>query len=394
MTKAAADTTSPRPQGARPEPEGAAKRLLFITGTRADYGKLEPLAAAARDAGFEITFFVTGMHLMRRYGNTAHEVHKFQGATIHEFINQADGDPHDLILAKTIMGFSDWIKEFPPDLVVVHGDRVEAIATALVCATNYIPCAHIEGGEVSGTIDELYRHCVSKLCRYHFVSSEKARLRVLKLGEAEADVFPIGSPELDIHKAPSGVTLQAVKDYYDIPYADFGIVVFHPVTSERDTIGRQAGALFRELQDSGRSFVVISPNNDPGSDQIFKVIEGLPAGRFRHIPSLRFAYFSELMRHASAVIGNSSMGVREAPFLGIPSLNIGTRQMNRAEAPSVVHCQGTDCDGIRAFLRDHWGRRQPPDQSFGSGNAARRFVEILQQPAFWVRPLQKEFHDN
>lgn len=370
------------------------KSLLFITGTRADYGKLEPLAAAARDARFEVTFFVTGMHLMRRYGNTAHEVHKFHGAQIHEFINQADGDPHDLILAKTIMGFSDWVKEFPPDLVIVHGDRVEAIATALVCATNYIPCAHIEGGEVSGTIDELYRHCVSKLARYHFVSSEKARQRVLKLGEAEADVFAIGSPELDIHKAPSGVTLAEVKAYYDIPFADFGIVVFHPVTSERDTIGAQAEALFAELSASGRSFVVISPNNDPGSDQIFRVIDTLPKARFRHIPSLRFAYFSELMRHAAAIIGNSSMGVREAPFLGIPSLNIGTRQQNRSEAPSVAHARATDRDAIRAFLATHWGRRQPPDQSFGSGNAAARFAEILSDPAFWVRPLQKEFHDN
>jgi UDP-N-acetylglucosamine 2-epimerase (hydrolysing) len=370
------------------------KSLLFITGTRADYGKLEPLAIAARDAGFAITFFVTGMHLMRRYGTTANEVHRFQGASIHEFINQADGDPHDLILAKTIMGFSDWVKEYPPDLVIVHGDRVEAIATALVCATNYIPCAHVEGGEVSGTIDELYRHCVSKLCRYHFVSSDKARQRVLKLGEAGADVFPIGSPELDIHKAPSGVSLQDVKAYYDIPYDDYGIVVFHPVTSERDTIHLQASALFAELEGSGRNFVVVSPNNDPGSDQIFKVIETVPAARFRHIPSLRFAYFSELLRNASAVIGNSSMGVREAPFLGIPSLNIGTRQLNRSEAPSVVHCQGTDRPEIAAFLRDHWGKRGRPDKSFGSGNAAQRFVEILKRPDFWVRPLQKEFHDN
>lgn len=370
------------------------RKLLFITGTRADYGKLEPLAAAARDAGFSVTFFVTGMHLMRRYGTTAHEVHRFKGAEIHEFINQADGDPHDLILAKTILGFSDWIKEFPPDLVIVHGDRVEAIATSLVCATNYIPCAHIEGGEVSGTIDELYRHCVSKLCRYHFVSSDRARQRVLKLGEAEADVFAIGSPELDIHKAPSGVTLQAVKDYYAIPLDDYGIVVFHPVTSERDSIGQQAEALFGELSASGRNFVVISPNNDPGSDQIFKVINALPTGRFRHIPSLRFAYFSELMRNASAIIGNSSMGVREAPFLGIPSLNIGTRQNNRSDAPSVEHCRGLDRDSIRAFLHDRWGQRQALDTAFGQGNAAARFVEILQIPDFWVRPLQKEFHDN
>ena len=127
------------------------KNILFVTGTRADYGKLEPLAIEAADAGFPVTFFVTGMHMMEKYGLTKTEIHRNSDRfNIVEYINQRDGDPQDIIVAKTIIGFSDFLKEMRPDLVVIHGDRVEALACALVSAMNYILCAHIEGGRGLG----------------------------------------------------------------------------------------------------------------------------------------------------------------------------------------------------------------------------------------------------
>ncbi|WP_094462081.1 UDP-N-acetylglucosamine 2-epimerase [Pannonibacter phragmitetus] len=368
------------------------RRLLFLTGTRADFGKLEPLAIAARDAGHEVTFFVTGMHMLEKYGLTRNEVQRLPGVVKHEFINQRLGDPQDIILSKTILGLSDWVHENRPDLTIVHGDRIEALAGALVCATNYIRCAHIEGGEVSGTIDEVYRHCNTKLCTYHFVSSEAARARVLTLGEEPGTVFNIGSPELDFHGGSSGVTLNEVRRRYAIPFKDYGIAVFHPVTSERDTIGAQAQSLFSALSASGRNFIVISPNNDPGSEDIFAEIERLDPGRFRHLPNMRFAYFSELMKNAAAIIGNSSAGVREAPFLGIPSLNLGTRQLNRSVAPTITEASAFDREAIADFLTNRWGQRFASDRSFGQGNSAARFVEILNATGFWDAPLQKHFY--
>lgn len=369
------------------------KSLLFVTGTRADFGKLEPLARAAQDAGHEVTFWVTGMHMLDRYGLTKNEVTRVAGAQVHEFLNQRAGDPQDLILAKTVTGFSDFVAEHRPDLVVIHGDRIEALACALVAATNYIRSAHIEGGEVSGTIDEIFRHCNSKLASHHFVSSEAAKTRVMKMGEPEDAVHVIGSPELDFHSAPSGVTLDEVRTRYDLPGGDYGIVAFHPVTSEAESMGAQARDLFAPLEASGRNFVVIAPNNDPGSDGIFAALDQLPADRFRVLPSMRFAHFSELMKNAAMMIGNSSAGVREAPFLGTPSLDIGSRQTNRAAAPSLFSARADDRATIEQVLAREWGKRYPRHEAFGQGNAAARFAQIVSDAGFWQGSLQKRFND-
>lgn len=370
------------------------RRIVFVTGTRADFGKILPLATSAAERGFEVAFFVTGMHMLQRYGDTRREVRQRAVGDIYEYVNQSPSDPHDVILSKTMMGFSDWITEYPADLVVIHGDRVEALAVALLCATRYIPCAHIEGGEVSGTIDEIYRHCNSKLCRYHFVSSEDAARRVRALGEHPDDIYVIGSPELDYHGGPPEVPMAEVRARYEINFDEYGIVIFHPVTSERDTMRAQAESLFAALVESGRKFVAISPNNDPGSDELFAVLGNLPKDRFRVIPSMRFTYFSVLLRNASAVIGNSSLGVREAPFLGVPSLDIGTRQHNRSAAPSITNASAFDQEAIKRFLSDQWGCRHERWHAFGTGNAGDRFGEILVDPSFWDRGRQKAFYER
>ncbi len=369
------------------------RSLLFVTGTRADFGKLEPLAIKARDAGFDVTFFVTGMHMLDSYGLTKLEVNRVTGVTVYEYINQKEGDPQDLVLAKTVTGFSAYVAQTKPDLIILHGDRVEALACALVAATNYVRSAHIEGGEVSGTIDELFRHCNSKLAYCHFVSSEQAAIRVRSLGEPEELIFTIGSPELDFHAQSSGVSIDEVLNHYEIPFTDYGICVFHPVTSEAASMGEQAQSLYGALHDSQRNFVLILPNNDPGSSEIIDVINTMPAERFRIIPSMRFSYFSELMKNANALIGNSSAGVREAPFLGIPSLDVGSRQTDRSLSPTVTSCDALDRKAIIEFLDTHWGAKPQPHTGFGEGHAAQKFVEILSDESFWQHPMQKRFRD-
>lgn len=367
-------------------------KLIFLSGTRADFGKVEPLARAAHDAGYDVVFFVTGMHMLEKYGLTKIEIQR-TFSNVAEFVNQRQGDTMDTILSKTVLGFSDYVMEEKPDAVFIHGDRVEAFAGAIVCATNYIPCVHIEGGEVSGTIDEMFRHCNTKLSSSHLVSSESAKRRVMALGEQEEQIHVIGSPELDSHLQPSGVSLDEVKERYQISFKEYGICIFHPVTSETDTIGQQATNLFSSLDQSGREFVLIAPNNDPGSDAIFEAISNLPDERFRVLPSMRFHHFSELMKNASAFVGNSSAGVREVPFLGIPSLNIGSRQTNRALSEEMQNCRADDNDAIQTFLGDVWGKRLRRHSGFGSGRATEKFMKLLNTGVFWNTPLQKRFVD-
>jgi len=275
----------------------------------------------------------------------------------------------------------------------VHGDRVEAMACALVCATNYIKCAHIEGGEVSGTIDEVFRHCNSKLAYCHFVSSEAAGKRVRALGEAGEAVHVIGSPELDFHAKPSGFTIKEVRTHYQIDQPDFGICILHPVTSEINIMGQQAFDLFEALKSSGKYFVVIRPNNDPGSAEIITVIDALPTTHFKVIPSMSFGRFSELLKNAACIVGNSSAGVREAPFLGVSSLDVGSRQADRAFGASITKVDAGDTDEIAQFLQQNWRSRHPRQTAFGTGNATQKFIDILKSNAFWRRSMQKYFND-
>ncbi len=373
--------------------ESARRRVLFVTGTRADFGKLEPLAAEAHKLGHDVTFFITGMHMLRQYGETRLEVRTFDGATFYEYINHSPGDTQVTIISKTMLGFSDWVEEHRPDLVVVHGDRVEALGAALVCSMRYIPVAHVEGGEISASIDEVYRHCITKLCRYHFVSSTAAAGRVRSLGEPADDIFVIGSPELDRHAVDSDIAMSAVRSRYDIAFDEYGIAIFHPVTSEHESLAAQAASLFGVLERSGRNFVVILPNNDPGSELLLPIIDALPCDQFRILPSMRFGYFSTLLKNAALVVGNSSLGVREAPFLGVPSLDVGSRQMNRSQSESITTVDALDALAVARALETAWGRRYARHSAFGDGKSAERFGRIISSDAFWSRPSQKQFVD-
>ena len=370
------------------------KKLLFITGTRADFGKLEPLASSAKSAGFKIYFFVTGMHLLEKYGLTSIEVSRMENISRFEFINQMEGDPQDKILSKTITGISEYVRKLKPDLVLIHGDRIEAVAASLVCATNNIRSAHIEGGEVSGTIDEVYRHCNTKLCTVHFVSSKSAKRRVTKLGEHPDRVFVLGSPELDVHRARDIIPINEVLNYYDIDWDEYGIFIFHSVTSELESLKKEIQICCHSLQKIKKNFVVISPNNDPGCEIIFKTIGKLPRSHFKQIPSMRFSYFSSLLKHAQIIVGNSSAGVREAPFLGIPSINIGSRQFRRGEAKSIKNFDVLKTKQLDKVVETQWGKRFQTDNSFGTGQSAKKFTKILNNKKIWELNLQKTFFES
>jgi len=386
-----------RPAGAPPRqrPRSAARRLLFITGTRADFGKLKPLLEQVeRSADFENAVFVTGMHTLARYGFTFDEVRKCGFRNLYTYINQvahASSDM-DLVLANTVSGLGHYIREFPPDLIVVHGDRVEALAGAIVGALNGILVAHLEGGELSGTVDELIRHAVSKLSHIHCVANEEARDRLVQMGERPESVFVTGSADVDLMLSDRLPTLDRVRARYEIPWADYGLLLYHPVTTELERLPHHVAEVLGAVEESGWNFVAIYPNNDRGSDLIIEGLrrwEGHP--RLRVTPSIRFECFLTLLKHARAIVGNSSAGIREAPVYGVPTVNVGTRQMNRFSYPSIVNVPESK-DAILAALR-RLPAGVPPSLHFGAGDSAARFLAALREPRFWATPRQKQFRD-
>ncbi|USG65322.1 UDP-N-acetylglucosamine 2-epimerase [Brevibacillus ruminantium] len=371
------------------------KKILFLTGTRADFGKLKPLIRAVDGSPlFECAIFVTGMHTLSRYGNTVEEVYKAGFKNIHTFRNQIHGEPMDLVLANTIGGLSRFIHEDRPDLIVVHGDRIEALAGAIVGSLNNILVAHIEGGELSGTIDESIRHSVSKLSHIHFVANNQAAARLEQLGEKANHIFIIGSPDIDVMLSDQLPSLAEVRERYDIYFEKFGIVLYHPVTTELDFIRDHANQLVKALISSGQNHVVIYPNNDLGSNDIlaeYKLLENNP--HFRIFPSLRFEYFLTLLKNTEYIIGNSSTGIHEAPVYGVPAINIGSRQENRF-FHSTIYNVSNECNEILEAIKvvSQITKREPCF-SFGRGNSTTLFMNVLEEGAIWETSKQKQFQD-
>jgi UDP-N-acetylglucosamine 2-epimerase (hydrolysing) len=372
------------------------KKILFLTGTRADFGKIKPLIQILeKQPLFEVFVFVTGMHLQELYGYTLIEIERCNFKNVHSFENYTHESTMDLTLAKTIEGLSSYCKAVLPDMIVVHGDRLETLAGAIVGSLNNILVAHIEGGEVSGTVDELIRHSVSKLSHIHFVSNTEAEKRLLQMGEIKESIFTIGSPDIDIMFSNELPQLEIVKKYYKIPFNNYAIVMFHPVTTEIKQMEHYANTFVNSLLADKHNYIVIYPNNDLGSQFILDAYLKLDINkRFRVFPSLRFEYFLTLLKNAQFIIGNSSAGIREAPYYGIPIINIGTRQQNRGVHADIINVDYSEINITEALKTIDSHKVQQTNGDFGQGNSAELFLKSLQNEEFWNRNHQKQFRDS
>ena len=371
------------------------RKIVFLTGTRADFGKLTSLMDIIEsNDSFECHIFVTGMHTLEKYGNTFDEVQKKGYKNITIFENQTNTNLQDIILANTVIGFSEYVKKISPDMIIVHGDRIEALAGAIVGSFNNILVSHIEGGEISGTVDELIRHAVSKLSHIHFTANDEAKERLIQLGEAKDSIFTIGSPDIEIMTSVELPTIEAVLKYYEIPFRDFGVLIFHPITTELDTLKDQIDQIVSSLIDSNKNFIVIYPNNDNGTDIIIKKIHELENNKnFRIFPSIRFLYFLTILKHAKFILGNSSAAVREAEVFGTPAINIGSRQKNRSKNKEIINVEPKK-DLILNAIQNIENIRFDEKSFFGYvENTTEKFLNVLQNPLVWKISIQKQFID-
>ena len=370
------------------------KKILFVTSTRADYGKIKSIILRIQnDKKFVSKVFVTGMHNMKIYGSTVGELiyDKIKGIYFHK--NQNKFTKMDEILMNTIRGFSPILKKFKPDLVVIHGDRIEPLACALSSLLNNFLVAHIEGGEVSGTVDEMLRHAISKISQIHLVSNQIAKKRLIQMGENKKNIFIVGSPDVDVILSDNLPSLKKVRKRYEIKFNKFAIAILHPVTTNIKNLERESKIFFKTLFETNINYIVIFPNNDHGSKIILnELLRYKNYKKFKIFPSIRFEYYLTLLKNSDFIIGNSSSGIMEAPYYGVSTINIGDRQKNRLKSTLIKNINFSEIK-IKKSIKFVKNRKITKRHFFGKGKSAKKILTLFKTNKIWKISNQKNFID-
>lgn len=382
------------------------RTIAVVTGSRADFGLLSGLIKylhARPDLTLQLV--VTGAHLSQRFGHTVDEV-RGSGVPISAEIDlDLAGDrPADAARAcgRGIERLAETFARLRPDLIVVLGDRFEILAAGLAGLFLRIPVAHIHGGELTeAAIDDTMRHMLTKIAGLHFVAAAEYRRRVIQMGERPEHVFDVGALALDNIRTVSLPDRAELHREFGVP-ADkpYFLVTYHPVTRREGDDGAVVEAMLAALHRvSGTCTVFTGVNVDPGHESVHAPIAQYVAahpGRALLCASLGHAGYLGAMRHALAVVGNSSSGVIEAPAMGVPTVNIGMRQKGRLRAASVIDCGETEGEILAALTRaaDPAFREQAAAQPLPyDGRAVAEKITDLLRAADLRAVSDKKFYD-
>ena len=369
------------------------RKICVVTGSRAEYGLLYWLMKEIQvDADLELQIIATGSHLSPEFGLT-YKLIEEDGFQIHEKIEMllssdtAVGITKSLGLA--IIGFADAFERLKPDLVVLLGDRYEIFAVAQAAMLASIPIAHIAGGEVTeGAVDEAIRHSVTKMSQLHFVAAEVYRRRVLQLGETPEKVYNFGHTAMDNIAKMELLSRQALEETLKIKFREsVFLVTYHPVTLGTKDVNYLMHNLFMALDSFPDATVIITkPNADKGGREIIKLLDiyaGERSERIHVFTSLGQLRYLSLVKVSDIVIGNSSSGIVEAPFLKVPTINIGERQRGRIMASSIISCDDTSesiLSSIKYGLSPGFRENIQSTQSlYGQAGASRKIKNIIKE---------------
>ena len=316
------------------------KKILLVTERRADYSKLKPILNEIKNSKkLDYYLIVTGSHLLKEHGKTINEIRK-DNFTIHKTFRMYDSNGKDSggdmvrSFGRAIMELSKIIENVKPDIILTGFDIGANLAAAVVGAHMNIHVAHIEGGEVSGTIDDSIRHATTKFAHLHFTSNKDATNRIIKMGENKKNVFTVGNPVLDNLKNIPKINTKILAKKYNLDLKKpFIILLQHTVTTEVNIQSKYITSIINAIKEINIQSIIISGNADAGSKNLLKIINQSKLNQFKTIP---YVEFINLLKISSALVGNSSSGIIETPFLRIPTVNIGSRQSGRLRATSVI----------------------------------------------------------
>ena len=364
------------------------RRIVSITGSRADYGLMEPVhRAIAENKTFDLHLIVTAMHHLPDFASSLAQVRKDKFGTLHD-VKIAHADDSLKAMAQAvghgIAGTAAVLDDIKPDIVLLQGDRGEMLAGAISAAHMNFAAVHMSGGDFSGSIDDSIRNAISKLAHFHLTTCDASTQRLVGLGEQPERIVEVGEPALDLLRSMDFVPLATLAKELDLPAGrPFLLATLHPVTDESDRAAEQMTIMLEALAELDMPVVATYPNSDVGGGAMRDVLESWRGRPFlRIVANLGSHKYLSLLRHAAAMVGNSSSGIIEAPALKIAAVNIGARQHNRLRANNVVDvaCErGAIVKAVRFVLGDAAFRRklEACRSPYGDGHAAERTVDVL-----------------
>lgn len=382
------------------------KDICVITGSRAEYGILKPLINLIdEDDFFNLRLVVTGMHLSYEFGLTYKEIEQ-DGFCIDEKIESVLSSDTAVGVSKsmalTIIGFSEYFSRVKPDLVIVLGDRYEILAATCSAAIAQIPIAHIHGGETTeGSLDEIFRHSITKMSYLHFVSTEEYRKRVIQLGEDPDRVFNVGALGVENVKNIDLLTKHQLEDEINFRLDKrYALVTFHPVTLGKISVEEQVNQLLKALDNFKDIDLIFTKSNSDSNGRVinnlidaYVIKNGERAIVFESMGLLRYL---SAMKYCSFVIGNSSSGIIEAPSFNVPTVNIGDRQKGRVQAKNIINCDPV-CEDIINSINEALSQSkiylESINNPYGNGSTSKKIIEKIREVDLKNISLKKSFYD-
>jgi len=375
------------------------RKVLLVTERRADYSKFKPILKEIKKSKLlDYFLIVTGTHMLKSHGYTINEIRKdgfkitstFQ---MHKKTRKDTGAEMVQTFGIAVINLSKEIERLKPDIVLSGFDIGASLAAAIAGAHMNIIVAHVEGGDVTGTIDESIRHATTKFSHIHFTSNELARRRLIKMGEKTEHVFTVGNSALDKILQTKNIPIKELKREFKIDFQKPNVIVLqHTVTSEIEEVEKNILKTIEVITELNIQAIVIYGNADAGWKKISKIIKNT---KIRQYPTISSEKYINLLKHSSALVGNSSSGIIETPFLHVPSINIGTRQQGRGNSGSVINVRYNKNEikkaiekaiNDKAFLRNV----KKCKSLYGDGKAAKKIVKILETLDLETIPIQKK----
>lgn len=369
------------------------RKVCVVITARPSYSRIKTALSAIKEhPDLTLQLIVTSSAVLEKYGNVSNQIEKDGFEITHRLHNILEGN-NPVVAVKTtglaLVELSSIFENLKPDLVVTIADRFETLATATAASYMNIPLVHIQGGEITGSIDDKVRNAVTQLSDIHFVASENAQERVIRSGKKASTVYKTGCPSIDIAFAISEnpqLGFDPFEKYGGVgPRFDYNkdylVVMQHPVTTEFNVSQDQINCTTQAIADLGIPTFWFWPNPDPGTDGISKGIrtfrefnENLPIHFFKNIES---ADFLRLLKNSRCLIGNSSVGIRECSALGVPVVNIGSRQLGRDRGRNVIDVN-YDSKAIKSAIKNRLAHGHYfSDFIYGSGDSGEKIAELL-----------------